>query len=71
MGNKIIVEFDKRRVKEWCKLQRIYPSSYCPCYNCKQTDKEQIECMLMEGSLYIETDYKIKEQDNGNKGTED
>ena len=23
-------------------------------------DKEQIECMLMEGSLYIEIDYKIK-----------
>lgn len=60
MSDKILVEFDKKRVKEWCKLQRIYPSSYCPCYNCKQSDKEQIECMLMEGSLHIETDFKIK-----------
>lgn len=71
MGDKILVEFDKERIKEWCKLQRIYPSSYCPCYDCKQTDKEQIECMLMEGGLYIEKDYKIKEQKNGNKRTED
>ena len=70
MGNKILVEFDKERIKEWCKLQRIYPSSLCPCSVCKQSEKEQIECMLMEGSLHIEADYKIKEQNNG-KGTED
>lgn len=66
MRNKILVEFDKKRIKEWCKLQRIYPSSYCHCSNCKKSDKEQIECMLMEGSLYIERDYRIKEQNNGN-----
>lgn len=71
MANKILVEFDKKRIKEWCKLQRIYPGSYCPCSVCKQTDKEQIECILMEGGLYIEKDYKIKEQSNGNKRTED
>ena len=67
MGNKIIVEFDKRRVKEWCNLQRNYPSSDCPCSVCKPSVEKQIECMLMEGSLYIDTDYKIKEQNNGNK----
>ena len=65
MRDKILVEFDKARIKEWCKLQRIYPNSYCPCSECKQSEKEQIECMLMEGGLYIDGDYKIKEQNNG------
>lgn len=63
MGNKIIVEFDKERIKEWCKLQRIYPSSPCPCSVCKQTDKEQIECMLMEGSLFKALQKYIKESE--------
>ena len=62
MSDKTIVEFDKARIKEWCELQRIYPSSDCPCSVCKQSEKEQIECMLFEGSLYIDRDYKIKEQ---------
>ena len=66
MGNKILVEFDKERIKEWCKLHKTYPSFFSPCYNCKQSDKEQIECMLMEGSLYIETDYKIKDLEDEN-----
>ena len=62
MENKILIELDKDRIKEWCNLQRIYPSSPCPCSVCKQSEKEQIECMLMEGGLYIDRDYKIKEQ---------
>lgn len=64
MGNKILVELDKARIKEWCKLQRIYPSCTCPCSACKLSDKELIQCVLMEGSLHIDTDYKIKDQNN-------
>lgn len=64
MGNKILVEFDEERIKEWCKLQKISTSAFCPCSVCKSV-KEQLECMLMEGSLYINTDYKIKEQNDG------
>ena len=65
MSNKILVEFDKKRVKECCKILRRAPFALLPCSVCKQSDKELIECMLMEGSLYIERDYKIKEQNNG------
>lgn len=64
MGDKILVEFDEERIKEWCKLQKISTGAFCPCSICKSV-KEQIECMLMEGGLYIERDYKIKEQNNG------
>ena len=69
MGNKIIVEFDKERVKERCKKLRIAPFALLPCSVCKQSDKEQIRCFLMELDLNINIDYKIREQNNGNKGT--
>ena len=64
MSDKITVEFDKKRIKERCKIQRISPFSFCPCSVCKQSDKEQIKCLLMEVSLDIDIDYKIKEQNN-------
>lgn len=65
MGDKILVEFDEERIKEWCKLQKISTGAF-PCSVCKSV-KEQLKCMLMEGSLYIERDYKIKEQNNDTK----
>ena len=60
MKDTITVEFSRKELKANCKLN-------CPVYKgCKRTDKELVKCLLV-----VAVDYKIKEQNNGNKGTED
>ena len=58
--DKITVEFSRKELKENCKLN-------CPVYKgCKRANKDLIKCLLV-----VNVNYKIKEQNNGNKGTED
>ena len=61
MGNKIIVEFDRKEIEKNCNR---YFCLDCEKH-CKQTDKDLIRCYLNWN------DFKIKEQNNGNKETED
>lgn len=65
MGNKILVEFDRKDLKQMCK-DKIKEYHWSCCRECKQTDKELVGCLAN-----IDCSYKIKEQDNGNKRTED
>ena len=59
MGNKILVEFDKKRLKECCKILRKAPFALLPCSVCKQSNKELIECLLRKITLNFDIDYKI------------
>ena len=50
-SDKITVEFDRKELKENCKLN-------CPVYrNCDRKDKDLIKCLLV-----VSVDYKIKER---------
>ena len=52
----ITVEFSRKELKANCKLN-------CPVYKgCDRTDKDLIKCLLV-----VSVDYKVKEQENGNK----
>lgn len=61
MGNKIIVEFDREELARLCEHH-----SPKVCKGCEQTDKDLLNC-----NLIFSTKFKIKEQNNGNKRTED
>lgn len=51
MGNKIVVEFDRKKLKKMCLLTHW-------CRTCKKEDKQLLECHINR------IDYKIKEQNN-------
>ena len=71
MGNKIIVEFDKKSLLKNCELQiemNSIDNTLLECVKCKKTDKDLVWCALFR--IHI-IKFKIKEQSNGNKGTED
>jgi len=54
MGNKIIVEFDRKELDEMC-------ATTCKWYKlCLPKDKDYIKC-----NLRYHITFKIKEQDNG------
>lgn len=60
MGDKILVEFDRKELDEMC-------ATHCQWYKlCNQTNKDIIKC-----ALRYSITFKIKEKNNGNKGTED
>ena len=62
MGDKILVEFDKKNLNYLC-------AKYCKWFElCQQTNINMIECILRYPT---EINFKLKEQNNGNKGTED
>ena len=61
MGNKILVEFDKKELEEMCKNLQEYPNHWC-YHNCQKTDDELIDCVI-NGDLSC--GYTIKEQNNG------
>ena len=52
MGNKIIVEFDKRKLKKMCPLTDW-------CKTCSKDDEQLLQCHITRA------EYRIKEQNNG------
>lgn len=64
MGNKIIVEISKNKLEKNCK-ENIKDCDYCKCLD-KKDYRQMLHCYIWFGG-YL----KIKEQKNGNKGTED
>lgn len=52
MGNKIIVEFDKRKLKKMCPLTNW-------CKTCSKDDEQLLQCHITRA------EYRIKEQPNG------
>ena len=69
MSNKILVEFDKDKLQEKCKIIRMHSNDWCD--KCKRKDAELINC-LINGKLsdYRDDNFKIKEQDNDDKKAE-
>ena len=63
MKNKIIVEFDRKELKRLCKK---YRNDIGACHSCQAEDWDLIRCILI-----FDISFEIKEQSNGNKGTED
>ena len=57
MGNKIIVEFDRREFYKSCLYCSNKETGWC-----EQSDKEILKCALKNN-----VEFKIKEQKNGNK----
>ena len=64
MGNKIIVEFDRRKLLKECRDKQRTIHWTC-CEYCKRSNKELIHCLAKIQC----SNYEIKEQKNGNKGT--
>ena len=57
MGNKIIVEFDRKQLEEMC-------GEYDKCKLCKREIERIMWCNLC---FPFTVEFKIKEQSNGNK----
>lgn len=68
MTDKIIVEFSRRSLLKNCKNEKEESNDLLECDKCKKTDKDLVWCALYRA---YKVKFKIKEQNNGNKGTED
>lgn len=55
MGNKILVEFDRKELKKMCPITDFI----CVLF-CKKRDKDLLKCHIDKAN------YEIKEQNNGN-----
>ena len=61
MGNKILVEFDREKITDWCKKNCDVATR---CFAIKEKNKKNdyalIRCFIEFGDI----DFKIKEQNN-------
>ena len=58
MSNKILVEFDRKKLQEKCKILQQYPNNWC--YDgCKKKDEDLVDCVIRQSLCH---EYKIKEQ---------
>ena len=57
MGNKILVEFDRKELKRLCKK---YRDDIGACHSCQAEDFDLIHCILI-----FNVSFDIKEQKNG------
>ncbi len=75
MEDKIVVEFDRKKLQEKCRLRsqirKPYSNNWCINY-CKKKNKDLINCAINSEEFICHEDngdFKIKEQSNGNKET--
>ena len=63
MSNKIIVEFNREKLKNICRTNGLIDKFGTPlCEGCKQRDREILKC-----NLVFAVDFKIKKEPNNGR----